>query len=92
MRHVIAISSLFAALLLATPQAGAQSQVQQPPGAGAMSGNGKFCHTTSTGSMNCTFASLQECNKISSAQGGQCGPNPKASTTGSAPGSDNMKK
>ncbi len=88
MRHVIAISSVAAALAIAAP-AFAQ-QLSNP----ANSANARFCHQQGSGTdtMNCTYATLDACQKIATAQGGNCVQNPKM-TTGSGSGArDNMKK
>jgi len=46
-----------------------------------VTGKSKFCVQSSSGAMNCKFASMEACQKA--AKGGQCMPNPKTGTTGS---------
>jgi hypothetical protein len=45
-----------------------------------VTGKSKFCLQSSSGGMNCKFASMEACQKA--AKGGQCMPNPKMGTTG----------
>ncbi len=46
-----------------------------------VTGKSKFCVQSSSGAINCKFASMEACQKA--AKGGQCMPNPKTGTTGS---------
>jgi Protein of unknown function (DUF3551) len=75
MRGLILSSGLLVAALVAGPQA-----------AVAQAGGKAFCLESSSGSMNCAFDSLAQCEqRRSSATGGACVPNP-AGTTGAGGG------
>lgn len=46
-------------------------------------GTGKFCvEISSGGSLNCKFASMQDCEKEAQPQNLKCSPNPNSGTTG----------
>lgn len=82
MKKAIVLGSLLAALALAAP-ASAQTPMQQPSAGG---GTGKFClKQKASGALNCTYASMSQCQQASNkGNEGDCVENPKA-TTGTAP-------
>jgi Protein of unknown function (DUF3551) len=75
MRHMIALSSLLAALALAAPQAGAQGTA---PGQ-----QGKFCLKEDKGAINCSYATMALCEQAKTGNADQCTENKPAPTTGS---------
>ena len=75
MRHMIALSSLLAALALAAPQAGAQGMA---PGQ-----QGKFCLKEDKGAINCSYATMALCEQAKTGNADQCTENKPAPTTGS---------
>lgn len=87
MYRAIAFSAAVAAALAFSAPAGAQSQ-NQLTNPGGTQANAKFCHQQTTGSntKNCIYASMDACQKIAKAQGGNCVPNTGA-TTGAGSGS-----
>jgi hypothetical protein len=64
MRHMIALSSLLAALALSAPQAGAQGM---SPGQ-----QGKFCLKEDKGAINCTYATMAACEQAKTGNADQC--------------------
>jgi hypothetical protein len=83
-----AVAALIAGISIASAQ---MSPSPKSPGASSgmsgssqtATGTGKYCIGTSSGAMNCKYASLAACQKAAKAQGQDCEPNPKSSTTGS---------
>ena len=83
-----AVAALIAGISIASAQ---MSPSPKSPGASSgmsgssqtATGTGKYCIGTSSGAMNCKHASLAACQKAAKAQGQDCEPNPKSSTTGS---------
>ena len=74
MRHMIALSSLFAALTLAAPQVLAQTAANQ----------GKFClKGGEPATTTCTYDTMAQCEAAKKGTGDQCAPN--TGTTGAAP-------
>jgi hypothetical protein len=81
MRHMIALSSLLAALALAAPQAGAQGTAS--PGQ-----QGKFCLKEEKGAINCSYASMAQCEQAKTGNADQCTENRSSPTTGAGTSQD----
>ena len=76
MRHMIALSSVFAALTLVAPQALAQTAGNQ----------GKFClKGQEPSTVTCAYETMAQCEQAKKGTGDQCSPN--TGTTGAAPAS-----
>jgi hypothetical protein len=84
MTRIIALSSILAAFVVAAPVANAQSTTAN---------SGKFCLEASGSqtAKNCSFASMEACQKEIKGTAGKCVPNPTA-TTGSGGMNKDMKK
>lgn len=73
-----------AALAAGISVAGAQSGMSNSSGSQRQAiGNSPFCVSTSaSGSLNCKYTSLAECEKDAKPQNQTCTPNPNKGTTG----------
>jgi hypothetical protein len=83
MRHLIAASALFGGLALSVPFAAAQVQQQIP---GGTSPTARYCLKSTTGALSCTYVSMAQCTQDATAKGGECVPNPRATTGTGATG------
>lgn len=85
-----AVAALIAGMSIANAQSSSSMEKDKNMGAASSAqviGTSKFCAKTSSGTLNCTFASMEACEK--DAKGDTCTTNPQQSgTTGAG---DNTK-
>ena len=75
---ITAIAAMAAGISIASAQTTmSKDQMGSPRG----KGSGAFCLTGTSGTSNCTFASIAACQKMAKS-GEKCAPNPNSATTG----------
>ena len=85
---ILTTVTAIAALVAGVSFAQAQGTMGSPSSGGSMqksqtTGNAAFCISSSSGSLNCKYASMAACEKDAKAQNLNCSPNPNKGTTGS---------